>query len=215
MSKHGSKITRTGNRRKHAAVVDTGPGLFRRLALRIWTSLQAFVVLGFLGFLLFAIAPVWYAQVTERLKVLVSEVAIEPGSEQEWKLLPASGSGQPVGRKTELLLPSSQFNHRTRQLVLIAASFKGGFIKLVGQCRPSPVSGPWDLDCSGDWANVRQPQDALLAAVSVQKPELREHGRFTVAFFKGGREGNVTLTPAEQHGTQSAAVQRFFLVRGK
>jgi hypothetical protein len=170
-------------------------------------------VLGFLGFLLFAMTPVWYVQMTEHLQVLLSEVAIDPGKEQEWKLLPASGKGQSETRKTERLLPPSQFNHRSRQLTLVAPSARGEFLKLIGQCKPSPVTGPWDLDCSGDWASIRDPNHAL-DAVFDQKNGMREHGRFTVAFFKGGREGNVTLMVSAPN-SQPSVVQRFFLVRGK
>jgi hypothetical protein len=185
-----------------------------RLVLRSWASLQILVVLGFLGFLLSAMAPVWYWQITEHLKVLLSEVAIEPGKEREWKLLPASGKGQPEARKTELLLPPSQFNHRSRQLILVAPSARGGFIKLIGQCKPSPVSGPWDLDCSGDWASVNSPGEALPVVLRKHNTP-QERGRFTVAFFKGGREGNVTLVADEGSVSQSVLAQRFFLVRGK
>jgi hypothetical protein len=216
LSKNRSRITHTGskyNKRLEPAKRAAGP--LERLALRSWAGLQVLVVLGFLGFLLFAMTPVWYAQITDHLKVLLSEVAIEPGKEQEWKLLPASGKGQPEARKTERLLPPSQFNHRKRQLILVAPSARGGLLKLAGQCKPSPVSGPWDLDCNGDWANVRDPDETVMAVFDA-KAGIREHGRFTVAFFKGGREGNVTLMTADSKGAQSDdVVQRFFLVRGK
>ena len=214
MSKYRSKITRTGKPNQQAEPASTGKGPLKRLVWCSWASLQRLIVLGFLGFLLFAMAPVWYAQITEHLKVLLSEVAIEPGKEQEWKLLPASGKGQPEARKTERLLPPSQFNHRKRQLILVAPSVRGGFLKLIGQCKPSPVSGPWDLDCSGDWASVGNPEETL-SPVALQKRNIRERGRFTVAFFKGGREGNVTLIAEEGNAAQSIPIQRFFLVRGR
>ncbi|QFY44854.1 hypothetical protein F6R98_21295 [Candidatus Methylospira mobilis] len=212
MSKYHAKTAHTGKQHKQAETASaTRQGLLQRPASRVWASVQALIVLAFLGFLLSAMTPVWYAQITEHLKILLSEVTIESGKEQEWKLLPASGKGQPEARKTELLVPPSQFNHRSRQLTLVAPSARSGYIKLIGQCRPSPVSGPWDLDCSGDWAGVSTPEEAL----PQQARNARERGRFTVVFFKGGREGNVTLIADDGGASQPAPAQRFFLVRGK
>lgn len=210
MSKFHAKTAQTGKQQKKAETASAaGEGPLQRLTSRAWASIQALIVIAFLGFLLLAMTPVWYAQITEHLKILLSEVTIESGKEQEWKLLPASGKGQPEARKTELLVPPSQFNHRSRQLILVAPSARSGYIKLIGQCRPSPVSGPWDLDCSGDWAGVNTPEEAL----PPQARNTRARGRFTVVFFKGGREGNVTLIADE--GSPSQSAQRFFLVRGK
>lgn len=221
MRKHGSKTADNGSGTLQAGrrqIADTAakknaiPSVGRSI-LRSWMSLHVLVVFTFLGYLLFAMVPVWYSRATEQLRVLLSEVTIEAGQEREWKLLPTSARGLRDAGKTELL-PPSRFNHSNRQLVLVAASPGGGFIKLLGQCKPSPVSGPWDLDCNGDWANVRDPNDELGVMVE-QKTGIREHGRFTVAFLKGGREGNITLMTTASSGLQPVAAQKFFMVRGK
>lgn len=182
-------------------------GAWKCLEYAFWTLIVAA--------LLSAWQPGWFKALKDQVSVGFSGVAIEVGHEGEWQLTSIGGKGFSGRRTTSPLAPPSVFRGWDNRLIIVTAAPGGGYLKLEGECRPWPGGGPQILACNGPWARVSRPRDPVSPAGSQSgRVQDRESGTFSLEFYSGGREGQLSLDLGNGPGSVTGWM-KFILVVGK
>lgn len=159
--------------------------------------------------------PGWFTACTDVIGTGLTDFAIEPGREAEWRLITVSGKAYSGKKSTTPLIAPSVFRGWDNKLVIVAKDEHDGYFKLEGTCQLWRGGEPWILGCHGEWARVDYPEQTMSQARNPRKMgTLREHGTFSAELLTGATEGRISFELVGGGGTVPRWLQ-FILVKGK